>query len=99
MARVDGEFLARAVDVDAGATIVGSKGVPEHAGALVAEVVFAIVEGREPFAAFEEDDGQSGFGEFFGDYSASGTGADNHRVYVFQGHWTSGAKAPFIVRR
>lgn len=54
MARVDGEFAACLVDVNAWIALAGAEGISENAGALVAEVVFAVVEGRVPLAAFEE---------------------------------------------
>ncbi len=86
MTRVDSVLAASGVDVDAGAAVIGAEGISQHAGALVAEIIFAVVEGSEPFTALEEYDGESGFGEFFSDDTASGAAADDHRVDVFQGH-------------
>jgi hypothetical protein len=84
--RVYGLFAAGGVDVDPGTAVIRAEGISQYASALVAEVVFAVVEGSEPLASFEEYDGESGFGEFFGDDTASGAATDDYRVDVFQGH-------------
>jgi len=90
--RVYGLFAADRVDIDPGGTVIRAEGISQYASALVAEVVLAVVERSEPLAWFEEYDGESGFGEFFGDNTASGAAADDHRVDVFQGHHSQGLK-------
>ena len=50
------------------------------------QVVFALVEGSEPFAPLEEYDAQSSLGKFFGDHAASGAATYDHRVDMFQRH-------------
>jgi len=84
------------INVNTRIAIVGTEGISQHAGALVAQVVFALIEGRELFATLEENDAQSSLGKFFGDDAASGAATYDHRVDMFQRHQLplpSGAKA------
>jgi hypothetical protein len=74
------------INVDARIAVVGTEGIAQSAGPLVTQVVFALVERSEPFSALEEDNAQSGFGEFFCDHAASCAATDDHRVDMFQGH-------------
>jgi len=74
------------INVNTRIAIVGTEGIPQHASELVAQVVFALVEGSEPFAALEKNDAQSGLGKFLGDYATSGAAIDDHRVDMFQRH-------------
>jgi hypothetical protein len=79
-------LVAGGVHIDSWIAIVRAKGIFQHAGTLVAEIVFAVVERSEPFAAFEQDNTKAGCGEFFGDYAAAGATAYDCRVDVSQRH-------------
>ena len=63
-------FAARAVGIYARIALVRPERSSQHTGALVAQVVFAIVGRREPLAALQKHNAQPGFGEFFGDDAA-----------------------------
>jgi len=88
-ALVRADDVSRAFGVDGNARVallVGTEGISQDAGALVAQVVFAIVVGRVPFAAFQQDYAEAGFGKLFGDDAASGAATDHNRVYVLERH-------------
>jgi hypothetical protein len=82
----DGGDFAAGVHDDARAAVVGAAGIAEHGRALVEEFVVAVRLETHPAAALEEDDGEAGLGEFFGDDSATGAGADDDGVNVFERH-------------
>ena len=82
----DNVLMTGGIHVNPRISLVGTEGIPQHTGPLVAQVVFALIEWREPFAALEENDAAPRFGKFFGDYAASGAATDDYRVNMLQGH-------------
>ena len=80
-------FVTVGIDDDAAIAIaVGAKGATQSGDALVAQIIFAAIEGGIPLATFEKDDRESGAGEFLGDDTATGASADDYRVDMFQSH-------------
>ncbi len=86
---VRADDVSRAFGVDGNARVallVGAKGVSQDAGALVAQVVFAIIVGAVPFAAFQQDHAEAGLGKLFGDDAASRAATNHNRVYMIERH-------------
>ena len=63
------------------AVIFRPKGVAQHGGALVAQIILAAIAGRVPGAAFEKDYAQAGSGQLLGHDAARGARADHYRVH------------------
>ena len=55
-------------------------------GALVAQIVLAVLVRRDPAAAFEQNHVQARFRQFLGHHPAAGARANHHHVDMFQAH-------------
>jgi hypothetical protein len=65
------------------AIFIGTEGVTQYPGALVAQIVLAALEGILPGAALEQDDAESRGSQLLGDNAAACARSDYHRVDMF----------------
>src|SRR5690606_13423822 len=70
------------------AFLVGPIGGTKKTGALIGKIVFAAIEGGYPFPALEQQDVQSGGGQFLGDNATTRTRAHDDRVVLVHGRST-----------
>ena len=68
------------------AFLLGTEGVVESSGALVAKVVLAAVPGAVPPAALQQYDREARLRQLLGYEAAAGARAHYHRVYPFERH-------------
>jgi hypothetical protein len=66
--------------------LIRAEGCSQDTGALVAQIILAVVERRIPLAPFEEDHGEASFGQLFGDDAASGAATNHDRICVLKRH-------------
>ena len=71
------------------AFVVRTESRPQHSCPLVAQIVLAIVEGRVPFAPFQQNHAETGGRQFFRGNAAAGACAYHDCINVFVCHLSS----------